>query len=150
MVSLQTLTHTQMFLFPACSVCEFVYSLPPGRLSLSNIHTVYPNSASSTRLSVVMTNSSSSVLRAYEMYTSYSLSSTHTQKQNLTMYSKVSILHVVFQQLRVTSVSLIRAEPGAIEKVHLEPEDTIQHKEQQCKNQSHTETAAELHRRNVH
>lgn len=52
--------------------------------------------------------------------------------------------------LLLTCVSLIGAEPGAIEQQQLQPEDMINHKEKQHEDQSHTETTTQLHRRQWH
>ena len=52
--------------------------------------------------------------------------------------------------LFLTCVSLIGAEPGAIEQQQLQPEDVIHHEQQQHEDQSHAQTAAQLHRRQRH
>lgn len=43
-------------------------------------------------------------------------------------------------------MSLVGAEPGAIEQQELQPEDVIDDEEKQHEDQGHAETAAQLHR----
>ena len=50
----------------------------------------------------------------------------------------------------LTRVSLVAAEPRAVDEQQLQPEDVIDHEEKQHEDQSHAETTTQLHGRQRH